>query len=99
MRMANGARVIPVGTLLGVGTWIGGIEFPSNYLVIKPSKPFGYPVLPWLYEEAESYEDEVYLMQYLNALTEEEVFSDRYNTNEVVVNLRIFYNCSTPSEY
>ncbi|CAM6093748.1 unnamed protein product [Calypogeia fissa] len=52
MRMANGARVIPVGTLEGLGTWIGEIEFPLNYLVMQPSKPSGYPVLlgrPWLY--------------------------------------------------
>ncbi|CAM6091061.1 unnamed protein product [Calypogeia fissa] len=119
MRMANGARVIPVGTLIGLGTWIGGVEFPLNYLVMQPSKLSGYPVLlgrPWLYgagvvidwtkkefrfgrpevrvswgepayqgetpqeeewydsditpEEAEAYEEEVYLMKYLNALTE-----------------------------
>ncbi|CAM6094693.1 unnamed protein product [Calypogeia fissa] len=136
IRMANGARVVPVGTLTGLGTWIGGIEFPLNYLVMQPSKPSGYPALlgrPWLYgagvitdwtkrefrfgrpvvrvtwgeplyegetpqeeewyasditpKEAESYDDEVYLMQYLNDLTEEEVFSDRYEPREVAVNL------------
>ncbi|CAM6095705.1 unnamed protein product [Calypogeia fissa] len=136
MRMANGARVILVGTLLGLGTRIGGVEFPLNYLVMKPNKPSGYPVLlgrPWLYgvdvvtdwtkkkfrfrrpevrvswgeqvyegatpqeeewydsditpDEAEAYEEEVYLMQYLNALTKQEVFFDRYATKEVAVNL------------
>ncbi|CAM6094447.1 unnamed protein product [Calypogeia fissa] len=30
MRMANGARVVPVGTLMGLGTWIDGIEFPTR---------------------------------------------------------------------
>ncbi|CAM6099562.1 unnamed protein product [Calypogeia fissa] len=119
MQMANGARVVPVGTLTKLGIQIGGIDFPFNYLVMKPTKPSGFPVLigrPWLYgasvttnwpkkefhfgkpkvkvswgdpmyegetlqeedlydseitlEEAEAYEDEIYLMQYLNALTE-----------------------------
>ncbi|CAM6082155.1 unnamed protein product [Calypogeia fissa] len=38
-------------------------------------------------EEEEDYEDAMYLMQYLNALTEEEVFSDKYKKKEVAVNM------------
>ncbi|CAM6086854.1 unnamed protein product [Calypogeia fissa] len=52
MRMANGARVVPVGTLTTLGTNIGGIDFPLNYLVMRPVRPSGFPVLigrPWLY--------------------------------------------------
>ena len=52
MRLANGARVVPVGSLTDVPTIIGGKEFLLNYLVLRPDRPSTYPVLigrPWLY--------------------------------------------------
>ncbi|CAM6082302.1 unnamed protein product [Calypogeia fissa] len=52
MQMANGAWVVPVGTVTKLGTQIGGIHFPLNYLVMKPNKPSGFPIVigrPWLY--------------------------------------------------
>ena len=52
MRLANGARVIPTGTLTNIPTLIGGQEFKLNYLVMRPARPSTYPVLigrPWLY--------------------------------------------------
>ena len=52
MRLANGARVLPIGTLTEVPTIIGGQEFLLNYLVMRPARPSTYPILigrPWLY--------------------------------------------------
>ncbi|CAM6104160.1 unnamed protein product [Calypogeia fissa] len=52
MRLANGARVVPVGTLTQVPTLIGGVTFYLNFFIMRPTKPSTYPVLigrPWLY--------------------------------------------------
>ncbi|CAM6121328.1 unnamed protein product [Calypogeia fissa] len=52
LRMADGAKVIPIGILTQVITLIGGKEFHLNYLVMRPSRPSPFPVLlgrPWLY--------------------------------------------------
>lgn len=52
MRLTDRARVSPKGILIGVPTTIGGIEFPLNYLIMKPARPSPFPVLlgrPWLY--------------------------------------------------
>lgn len=52
MRLADGARVLPVGTLTHIPTVIGGKEFLLNYLVMRLARPSTYPVLvgrPWLY--------------------------------------------------
>jgi transposase InsO family protein len=128
MRLANGARVLPVGTLTQVPTLIGGQEFLLNYLVMRPERPSTYPILigrPWLYgaqvvtdwgkkefrfgapttsvswghdkhqgettheleeydsefsdeltSELDSDEDEVYMLNLLSQISEEEVFGD-----------------------
>ncbi|CAM6084973.1 unnamed protein product [Calypogeia fissa] len=52
MRLANGARVVPVGTLTQVPTLIGGVTFYLNFFIMRPTRPSTYPVLigrPWLY--------------------------------------------------
>lgn len=52
VRLANGARVMPVGSLSKVPTLIGGNFFLLNYMVIRPDRSSTYQVLigrPWLY--------------------------------------------------
>ncbi|CAM6096638.1 unnamed protein product [Calypogeia fissa] len=52
MRLANGARVVPVGTLTQIPTLIGGVTFYLNFFIMRPTRPSTYPVLigrPWLY--------------------------------------------------
>ncbi len=54
IRLADGAKVIPTGTLSNVATNIAGTLFALNYLVIRPRRPSTFPILigrPWLYQE------------------------------------------------
>ena len=53
LRLADGARVLPVGILSNIPTLIGGISYPLNYLVLRPRRPSTFPILigrPWLYK-------------------------------------------------
>ena len=52
MRLANGAKVTPLGALHEIPTVIGGCTFLLNFLVMTPVQLSQYPVLigrPWLY--------------------------------------------------